>query len=54
MLQGENPTYRATQQTEAQNPEVGSSSKQEIPENSEKSEISNQKKDILTTEVSNE
>jgi hypothetical protein len=54
VLQGENPMSPATQQTETQNPEVGSSSKQEAPENSEKSEISTQKKDIPVTEVSDD
>jgi hypothetical protein len=54
VLQGENPMSPATQQTETQNPKVGSSSKQEAPENSEKYEISTQKKDIPTTEVSDD
>jgi hypothetical protein len=54
LLQGENPMSLATQQTKTHNPEVGSSSKQEAPENSEKYEISTQKKDILKTEVSDD
>jgi hypothetical protein len=52
VLQGENPMSPATQQTETQNPEVVSSSKQEALENLEKSEVSTQKEDIPETEVS--
>jgi len=54
VLQGENLMSPATQQTETQNLEAESSSKQETPENSEKSEISTQKKDIPVTEVSDD
>jgi hypothetical protein len=52
VLQGENPMSPATQQTETQNPEAVSSSKQEALENLEKSEVSTQKEDIPVTEVS--
>jgi hypothetical protein len=54
ILQGENPTSLATQQTETQNPEIRSSSKQEVPENLENPEILIQKKDILETELSDD
>jgi hypothetical protein len=54
VLQRENPKSLATQQTETQNPQAKSSTKNEALENLEKYEVSTQKKDIPATEVSDD
>jgi hypothetical protein len=51
LLQGEILKFPATQQTKTQNPEAGSSTKQETLENLEKSEVSTQKGNIPDTEI---
>ena len=51
VLQGKCLKYPDTQQTETQNPEAGSSTKQETLENLDKVEVSTQKRDIPEMEI---
>ena len=51
VLQGKSLKYPDTQQTKIQNPEAGSSTKQETLENLEKAEVSTQKGNIPKAEI---